>query len=217
MDKEKFRYATVVALDSVLCYILSFMCEEEAKALEQRSPPVDMWRSIVPLSKFVADKAISYPPLHGLCKQLEATIRQHLFDMEINVFEKLPLPDTTSKAPTPDSGTNGTSNDRAAYMRYKASIVKEARELKDCWLEGTRHLTHDDIQNHFPQTFAQRARKFVDPANVKPRIGKYKHPFQLPLHRNTTMLEALNFGFLFLQEWVAAEGIRFQSKLAGCL
>lgn len=193
------------------------MCEEEAKILEQRSPPVEMWRSIVPLSKFVADKAITFPPLYGLCKQLEATIRQHLFDMEINVFEKLTLPDTTSKAPTPDSGTNGATNDRAAFLKYKNSIIKESRELKECWLDGMRHLTHDDIQGRFPQTFQQRARKFVDPATAAPRLGKYKHDFQLPLHRNTTMIEALNFGYLFLREWVEAEGIRFQSKLAACL
>lgn len=216
IDKEKTRYATVVAVDSVLCYILSFMCEEEAKALEQRSPPIDTWRSIVPLSKFVAEKCYTYPPLHGLCKQLEAIIRQHLFDMEIAAFEKVPLPDSASKAPTPDSGTNtnGVSIDRTTYLKHRSTIVREARELKDCWLDGMRYLTLDVIQSQFPHTWAERSRKFVDPTASTLKVGKYKHSFQLPLHPNTCMIEALNFGFLFLQEWAAAEGITdFKSKL----
>ncbi|RPA99513.1 hypothetical protein L873DRAFT_1683045 [Choiromyces venosus 120613-1] len=213
VDRDKLRYATVVLTDSVLCFMISFSFEQEAKLLERRSPPAEMWKSIIPLCLFLGDKAIPYPSLFGLSKQLEAMIRQHIFDLEIVQYEKMVVPGTTSKAPTPDSGGNTASDQMKAYQAFKSALTKSSRELKDCWLVGTKELTYDDIQVKFPQTYALRSKKFINPTTVNVKNGRFKQPYQLPLHRNSTMLEAVNFGYNFLLEWVAGEGVKFQSRL----
>ncbi|KAG0132122.1 hypothetical protein HOY82DRAFT_538816 [Tuber indicum] len=213
-DRDKLRYATVVLTDSVLCFMVSFSFEQEAKVLERRSPPVEMWKSIIPLCLFVGDKAVPYPSLFGLIKQLEAVVRQHIFDLEIAQYDKMPIPDTTSKAPTPDSGGNTAGDQMRAYQSFKSALTKSSRELKDCWLVGNKGLTYDDIQTNFPQTYALRSKKFIHPSAINVKNGQFRQAYQLPLHRNSTMLEAVNFGYFFLLEWVAGEGIKFQSRLA---
>ncbi|CUS10010.1 unnamed protein product [Tuber aestivum] len=214
VDRDKLRYSTVVLTDSVLCFMISFSFEQEAKLLERRFPPVDMWKSIIPLCLFVAEKAVPYPYLFGLIKQLEAVVRQHVFDLEIAQYDKMPIPDTASKAPTPDSSGNSASDQMKAYQMFKSALTKSSRELKDCWLMGNKGLTYDDIQVKFPQTYALRSKRFVHPNTINVKNGQFKQAYQLPLHRNSAMLEAVNFGYAFLLEWVAGEGIKFQSRLA---
>ncbi|KAL7267335.1 hypothetical protein RUND412_010083 [Rhizina undulata] len=213
-DGESFRQAMIIALDSVLCYIVSFVSEESAKSLEGRSPPVEMWRSIVPFAKFVADKAVLYPTLHGLCKLIEATVRQHLLDMDMSIFDKLAPPDTISKAPTPDAGANG-ANDRTtySYLRTKGLLLRDYKELKDCWSEGYKFLTLDDIQSDYPQTYQRRSKKYIDSASQMPKVGDFRAGFQLPLHRNSSLMEALNVGYFFLNEWASIHGVKYQSKI----
>jgi len=61
------KRALVVAVDSMLCFILAFVLSDRCRALEKRLPTSDMWRTFMPLSHFVSEKAksCSAPGLHG--------------------------------------------------------------------------------------------------------------------------------------------------------
>jgi len=149
----------------------------------------------------------------GYSKQMEAVVRQHLFDMDMATFSRTSLPENSSKAPTPDS-SNPSSNDRNKYISLKGRLAQDLRDLKDCWIDGMKYLTYEEIQRGFPNTYAARSTKWVDPQPQLPKVvGKYKQAFQLPLHRNTTPLEGLNFGRRFLEEWASENGIKYRSKL----
>lgn len=230
-DQER-QYATLVGVDSILCYMVSFLCEDRTRTIERRSPTVENWRTILAFSRYVGERTEPYPHLHGLwyvgkltrfcrlsnqfiaySKQLEAIIRQHILDLDLIAFEKLPLPDTATKAPTPDSGGNVPSDPVKAFIVARSNIVRASKDVRDCWLEGSRDLTCDELQRNFPKTYASRSKAFVDPARAVFRVGSYKQPYLLPLHRNSTVLEAVNFGFCFLQEYIVAEKVSFQSKL----
>jgi hypothetical protein len=66
-DPKDHKRALVVAVDSTLCFILAFVLSDRCRALEKRMPPSEMWRTFIPLSLFVSDKAknSSAPGLHG--------------------------------------------------------------------------------------------------------------------------------------------------------
>jgi len=146
-------------------------------------------------------------------KQMEAVVRQHVFDIDMAHFGRISLPGTTSKAPTPDS-SNSATNDRSKYLGFKSRLVQDSRELRECWVEGVRYLTCDDISGKFPQTYAVRSPKWIDPETLLPKVaGNYRQAFQLPLHRNTTLLETVNFGCRFLEEWAASNRVQYRSKL----
>jgi hypothetical protein len=145
---------------------------------------------------------------------MEAVVRQHLFDVDVGVFSKASLPESSSKAPTPDSSNSGAAGGRDRYLTLKSRIISDSFDLKQCWLEGTKHLTYDDIRQGFPETYGARSTKWVDPQPTLPKaVGKYKTPYQLPLHRNSTPLEGLNFGRRFLEEWASENGVKYKSKL----
>lgn len=146
-------------------------------------------------------------------KQMETVVRQHVFDMDVAQFGRASLPDATSKAPTPDS-SNSVNNERSRYLGLKSRLVQDSRDLRECWNEGVRYLSFDDISGKFPQTYAARSTKWVDPETQLPKaVGTYKQAFQLPLHRNSTPLETVNFGRRFIEEWATGNRVQYRSKL----
>jgi len=143
---------------------------------------------------------------------MEAIVRQHVYDIDLQTFSKTSLPENSSKAPTPDSSNPG--NDRSAYAAAKTRLIRDNAGLKECWTEGLRYLTYDDMQTKFPMTYGARAREWVEPAVAAPKgVGEYRVPFMLPLHRSTTPLEGINFGRRFLEEWAQENGVRYKSRL----
>ena len=57
-DLEDAKYALAAAVDSMLCFILSFIISDRnRRATDNKPPAVDMWRTYIPLSQFVAGKA----------------------------------------------------------------------------------------------------------------------------------------------------------------
>ena len=233
---HELREALIVATDSALCFILAFVLQDRSRALEGKSPPMEMWRTFIPLAVFLSEKAKTLnapafqgfwyrPPPHSrrrllpllMCaknsKQIEAVVRQHLFDMDMTTFGRTNLPENSSKAPTPDSSNSG-ANDRNKYQNLKGRLVQDSRDLRECWIDGSRYLTCEDIQHSFPNTYAARSTKWVDPTLQLPAVvGQYRRAFQLPLHRNTTPLEGINFGRRFLEVWATGNGINYRSKL----
>jgi hypothetical protein len=56
-DPKEVKRALVVAADSTLCFILAFVLSDRSRALADRPPDTNMWRTFMPLSRFVSDKA----------------------------------------------------------------------------------------------------------------------------------------------------------------
>lgn len=140
-------------------------------------------------------------------------IRQYVFDLDIAQFGRASLPAATLKAPTPDSA-NPVPNDRSKYLGLKSRLVQDSRDLRDCWSEGTHYLTLEEISGKFPQTYAARSLKWVDPeTQLAKAAGDYKQAFQLPLHRTSTPLETVNFGYRFIEEWATSNRVQYRSKL----
>lgn len=151
-------------------------------------------------------------------KQMEFIVRQHLFDAEIAALSRVQYPDPNiSKAPTPDSA-NSASNNQRRFQEIQGRIMDGQRNLKESWGEGIKNLSYDEIQKAFPETYAARSTKYIPPQPDVPRAaGKYRHAYMLPVHRNTTPLEGINFGRKFLEEWASENGIKYKSRLSDWL
>lgn len=147
-------------------------------------------------------------------KQMEVIVRQYLFDCDMSALRQIQYPDPNmTKAPTPDSA-NSMSADRRRFTDLQLRIYEGARNLKDSWSESLKHLSYEEIQKSFPETYAARSKVFVSMQPDMPKTpGKYKHPFMLPIHRNTIPLEFINYGRRFLEEWATKDGHKYKSKL----
>lgn len=64
---HELREALIVATDSALCFILAFVLQDRSRALEGKSPPMEMWRTFIPLAVFLSEKAktLNAPSFQG--------------------------------------------------------------------------------------------------------------------------------------------------------
>lgn len=64
---EELQLALVVSVESTLCFILAFLLSDRTQQLKHRPVNIDMWRTFIPLSKFVSEKAkaLNHTTLHG--------------------------------------------------------------------------------------------------------------------------------------------------------
>lgn len=214
------------------CYIIAFLCEEESNAIKGAKPNLDSWRSSLPFVHAVSGRCKEVPQLYGLGsvifiplfsklhdltgsrKLLEAVILQHLLTLDTDRFEKVPLPDTTpltpeigvSLTPNPHASLNTGTHARDHFVTLKNQLIKLIRETRSAWTEANQYLTVDELQR-FSKTWEKRTSK---PSIDRHRIrhpGSYKSDFTLPLHVNSSLLEAVNFGCSFLAEWSNEAGL----------
>jgi hypothetical protein len=98
-------------------------------------------------------------------------------------------------------------------MGVKNQLRVSHERLKFAWHEGMKYLNVEDMKDKFKLSFGGRTTKWIEPQQPPKTIGKYKQPYQLPFHRYTTPLEAINFGRKFLEEWAEKNGLVYTSRL----
>jgi len=74
-------------------------------------------------------------------------------------------------------------------------------------------MTVDELRR-FKKTWDKRASKLASDRHRIRQAGFYKSEFSLPLHVNSSLLEAVNFGCSFLAEWSSEAGlVSWESKV----
>lgn len=196
--------------------MVAFLCEQELYLLKGRGSNIESWKSSLPFVRFVSGKCRDIPILLGFGKLLEACILQHILAMETERFERCPLPDASSESLTPNAnaaGANDRGRERDYYLNMKSQLLRTIRDTSTAWSEASQNITVDDMRLNYKTTWEKRSLRWVDPATVKPRVGSYKCDYFLPLHPNSTLLEAVNFGYWFLTEWSQIHGLKFKSEI----
>ena len=152
-------------------------------------------------------------------KLLEAVILQHLLALDTDRFERTPLPDNTPL--TPETGTSWTPNPhnlgagsqaREAFSVLKLQLIRSIRDTNSAWTEANYVLTVDEL-TRFKKTWERRASKPAADRHRLRQAGVYRSEFSLPLHVNSSLLEAVNFGWHFLGEWSGDMGLKWDSKV----
>jgi len=215
-EQEK---GVILLIEALLCFMLN------AGAQAQLRPNTDpSWTSILPYQSMVRQQSKPYKHLHGLVIQLGAVVRQHLHHEHIRRLSKetLPVDDHNSigSAPTPGSdGNTKTSEDpteaKKSFLRLRDEIVQNSKDVRTAWLDGSRMLGLDVIEDQYPKTWGMRtkdtSKRNPDKITVKD-CGKALG-FYLPMDITTNVFEATNFALAFLHEWTLIEGVSWKTRI----
>ncbi|KAF8468391.1 hypothetical protein BDZ91DRAFT_793245 [Kalaharituber pfeilii] len=212
------RYPKLLLLDSVLCYIVAFLCEEEANSMKGKGSNAESWRSSIPFVRSVSGRCKDIPQLYGLGRLLEAVILQHLLSFDTDKFENTGIPNTTPHTPeigaslTPNPHGPNTAKGAHEFITARANLIKSIRDTHTAWTDANQHLTVDELQR-FKRTWSQRSIKSIPSGHKLKQPGSYRSDYCLPLHVNSSLLEAVNFGWSFLGEWSNDMGLGWESKV----
>ncbi|KAK5941134.1 hypothetical protein PMZ80_006411 [Knufia obscura] len=210
---KKKQQGVVLLIEALLCFMLN------AAAQAQARPNVDPgWSTILPYHVMVRTQSRPYKHLHGLVVQLGAVCRQFLHQEHIKRLSKETLPDDhIGSAPTPGSDGNTRTDDSAkkqkSFLELRDDLLKNSKELKIAWLEGSRTLPYDVIEDQYPGTWSRRAKDFSkrNPDKLNPK--ELTKDFYLPLDVSTNVFEATNFALAFLNEWAMIEQVQWKTRI----
>ncbi|KAI9699353.1 MAG: hypothetical protein M1836_002964 [Candelina mexicana] len=220
------KQGTVLAIETVLCYMLAFSAGDQGHNLQRLPGDVQSWRSILRYLKFVTAKSESYPHLHGLCFQIGAVCREMIHTLDVERLKNDPLPVAAAdevQPPTPGTDHNPSAGEtdgagkaatyRKNYLTFQAELAENAYEAKRFWSEGAAELTVDDLQSSFPQTWARRSKHPMPIAGERLLPGRYQGAYYLPLGAFSSSLEAVRFANRMLIEWTGKERVCWKGRL----
>ncbi|KAI9813896.1 MAG: hypothetical protein M1832_006043 [Thelocarpon impressellum] len=216
VEDDAKKEGAVLAIESVLCWMLAFAADDEAHRLSLVAAEVQNWRSLMPFWKFVEARCRGIWPLHGLCLQIGAVIHEtiHVLDMD-RLSKERPL-ETSAAGAEAAPPTPGKASPKTDFLRWKGELVKDARGLRQLWIQGLSELTVDGLQTSFPETWAKRSK--APEARREERLvpGEYPEAFYLPLSGISTPMETVAATKAVLAEWTTRQGVKWSpARLSG--
>ncbi|KAI9791255.1 MAG: hypothetical protein M1833_001568 [Piccolia ochrophora] len=229
-EKKAAQKGAVMALESVLCYILAFQAGNECRRLQRLQAEINNWRSLMPFLEFVEHKCRPFTHLHGLCNQIGAVCREVIHALDMERLQSEPLPDvpatprTEEAAPPTPGGNNATDSltseketkvaaQRREYLKWKSDVVVNDQALRYLWVNGLALLPVKELQSSFPRSWAKASQVPAAKAKESLIAGKYQGGYYLPLGSVTTPVEAVRAGMTLLGEWCKNESVEWRSHL----
>ncbi|KAK5070843.1 hypothetical protein LTR64_003817 [Lithohypha guttulata] len=212
--KEKQR-GVVLLIEALLCFMIN------SGALAQARPNVDPgWSTILPYYTMVFKQSQSYKHLNGLVVQLGGVCRQHLQQEHVRRLAKEMLPDETVSAPTPGSdgttrGVDDFAKKQKTFLDLRNELVSNFRDLRLAWLEGSKLLPAETIEQDYPSTWSKRiSTKDLSKRNPDKLSPKdLPKDFPMPLDVTANVFEASNFALAFMREWALIEQIDWKTRM----
>lgn len=212
--KEKQR-GVVLLIEALLCFMIN------SGALAQARPNVDPgWSTILPYYTMVFKQSRPYKHLNGLVVQLGGVCRQHLQQEHVRRLAKEMLPDETVSAPTPGSdgttrGVDDFAKKQKTFLDLRNELVSNFRDLRLTWLEGSKLLPAETIEQDYPSTWSKRiSTKDLSKRNPDKLSPKdLPKDFPMPLDVTANVFEASNFALAFMREWALIEQIDWKTRM----
>ncbi|KAL8850202.1 MAG: hypothetical protein Q9221_004888 [Calogaya cf. arnoldii] len=189
------RQGLAKAIETAICYMLAFIIMDEPLRIKKAPGDRAAWDSLLPYFNFLKTLTRDTESLHlqGFLHQLEAVCRDTIHQYDLERLERETVADEMSK------------------------LIKQAaengRQARQAWIEGTKWLTHDDLRRSFPKTWEQRSQS---PGDKTERFIPRRYnegSYFLPLGNASINIEAVRFGWSFLEEWCKKEGVNWSGKI----
>lgn len=183
------------ALQSLLAYILAFVCADEAASTsEPRRPPNgNLWLELRTYVGYVDKSCRPIPLLSGLANWLGVVVCARTLETMPTTSSSLKPTSENNATPGP---THPTPRDIAAQMLVYAT-------------DADAKLDVDVLQTSFPQSWAARTRgplKSHDNLIPGKSLLDVEAGYKLPLGVQTGPLAAARAGWALLREWAEHEG-----------
>jgi hypothetical protein len=214
LSNKDSAMSVVLLIEALLCFMI------DMTAVSQSQPAPDPgWRTILPYFLFVFRASRKFPHLHGLVVQLGAVCRQIIHKLDMDRLARDPLPDEQSgSAPTPGSDGNTKTNEdtdkyKKKYLDFRNELVSNAKELQVAWLDGSRNLSLDTLEQEYPKTWEKRSKDSTLRGIERITPTKLGADFFLPLDVSSTPIEATRFAMAFLEEWTKVEDVNWKPRV----
>ncbi|KAL9125475.1 MAG: hypothetical protein Q9217_005328 [Psora testacea] len=208
-SEEQQKLGVIIATESVLCFILAAVVNDEPSRRDGHAGNASQWKSILPLLRILTERAKPYQHIYGLLQQLEGVMRDTMHYYDLWTLRSI-LRDYERMEAVADQEAALQKN----HVALKESYENEMRASL-AWREGQSALWVTELQSAFPKTWSQ-ARRFPGRGkalDVVPLKEYAKDGFALPMGPLTSGLEAVNFGLSLLVEHCEKEGIQWAPKL----
>lgn len=212
MTNEEREKAVIIAIESVLCFMLAFRINDAH--LEHIDRPG--WNSILGLLAKAATESRSFDHLFGLASQLEGIIHDVLIHVDLKALNSNPLADQFGKANSADPNKTEDQNRASEYHRRFSEFSRLTEKSQKSWWYGLSNLGPAKLADKFPNTWAKRdLTKAPRGKDISQSVCpcQYKRSYWLPLSQMSSALEAINFGLDFLQEYCQTKGVEWKPKL----
>ncbi|CEJ54723.1 hypothetical protein PMG11_01019 [Penicillium brasilianum] len=212
------KLAVVTALEAIMCFVLAFVADDQAKALLRQGGDSSAWRSIIPFWRAVKKNSVSFPILHSLCQLLGAVSYDTIHALDLERLAVTPLPGEHTPVPTPGSDGNTVLADEnkkslKEFAELKSRLLEHYKESQKLWLDGSRGLSEDVLSRDFSTTWSRRSHQYTERGKASLKPGDYSGEYFLPLGAATPPIEVVRFGRSLLKEWCSQEGVEWQGRL----
>lgn len=196
------KRGAAMSIECILTYMAAYYCMDYKSHLQHHQSDLNnSWRTLFPLFRFFKNNCQEFPHLEGLRLQLGAIICARIATI---VAQRPP--------PSASDDKNGLTNDKAISImgeniQTMATLVAESRSK----------LPFDTIISTYQKTWDGRARG-VD-AECDPRSWEKHEPcslegsYSLPLGADTSPVQAVRMGIIFLDEWMSKENVDYKMQL----
>lgn len=216
---ENEKLAVVTAIEALLCFILAFVADDQAKVVGKQIGDSSTWVSILAYWRVVRKNSAPFPVLYSLCLVLGAVSYGAIHTLDLDRLANSPLPGEHTPVPTPGSDGNAILSDENKkshkdFLELKNRLPESYRESQKLWLEGMRALSEDVLRREFPQTWSQRSRNFAERGKMTLKAGDYAGDYFLPLGGTNSPIEVVRFGCSLLKEWCTEENVEWERRLS---
>ncbi|KAB2579603.1 uncharacterized protein LTHEOB_7118 [Lasiodiplodia theobromae] len=200
--KDRKRGA-VMSVECILSYMAAYYASDYKSHLSHH--PTDLnasWRTLFPLFRFFKNNCQEFPHLEGLRLQLGAIICARITTL---VAQRPPQP--------------GDSGDKNAFTTEKAlsTMSEYIQNMTTLVAESRSKLPFEDLISNYPKTWNGRARGVdveSDPRSwEKLELGSLEGNYNLPLGPDTSPIQAVRMGIIFLNEWMNRENVDYKLQI----
>ncbi|OMP85723.1 hypothetical protein BK809_0004394, partial [Diplodia seriata] len=201
--RERKRGA-VMSIECILSYMTAYYSSDYKAHLSHH--PTDLnasWRTLFPLFRFFKNNCQEFPHLEGLRLQLGAIICGRITTIVAAQRPSQPGDGGDKNAFTAEKALSTMSE----YMQNMVALVAESRSK----------LPFEDLIAHYPKTWDGRARGEDvegDPRSwEKLEVGSLEGNYHLPLGPDTSPIQAVRMGIVFLNEWMVKEHVDYKLQI----
>jgi len=205
---QERKRAAVTGVESVMAYMLAYVCMDMEMLVTKRAASVEgSWATLVPMWRVFERGCKSWEHLDGLCLHLGAVICARIGAV---VSERLALQRggrLDSSSPADGGGAGGD------LLSERGLVWENWQQLMQCSRDANSKLPVDALVEQYPKTWGGRLRgqrlggwEGLAPSELK---GEYC----LPVTYDTTPVQAVRMGFVFLKEWMAKEELDYELQL----
>ncbi|KAI9657109.1 MAG: hypothetical protein M1821_003275 [Bathelium mastoideum] len=185
--EKNSKVAAVKMLESFLCFLLAFVCNDNAQRVYNQPPALkeNTWLSLQKFALMALQWAKPYPHLYGLAQQLVVVLHSHIATLAVRI------------------PTNQWLN--------PSMLAETMAQLQHAAASGAHRLPIQELTEKYPQTCKKAVDYITQIDHGKPE--DYSGEYTIPLSVQSTPLQAVRFGVVFLKEWLQLEKLSYELQL----